>query len=67
MALLTRLVTVQLDGTIVNLGHGLDLNVVTVHVLFSLPRNVTGNVLGHKLCEIFPVLGLKIVQLVTVQ
>lgn len=59
MALLTRLVTVQLDWAVVDLRHSLDLNVVAVHVLLPLPRYVSGNVLCHELGKVFPVLGLK--------
>lgn len=58
--LLTRLVTIQLDWAIVNLRHGLDLDVVAVRVLHALAGNVASNVFRHELCKVFPVLGLKI-------
>lgn len=55
---LTCLITVELHGTIVYLRHGLNLNMISVHVLLPLASYVARNVLGEKLCKVLAVLRL---------
>lgn len=55
---LTCLITVQLHWTIVYFRHGLNLNVIPVHVLLPLARYVARNVLRKKLRKVLSVLGL---------
>ena len=55
---LTSLITVELHGAIVYLRHGLNLNMISVHVLLPLASYVARNVLREKLGKVLAVLGL---------
>ena len=57
--ILTQTVTVDIDGPVVHLAHGLNLQVVAVDAEVALPLHIRLQVLSDVLAEIISVLLLK--------
>lgn len=54
----TWFIRIKFHWTIVNFRNGLDFNVIAVHMIVSLPWNITVNVFGHKLGKVLAIFVL---------